>query len=172
MKAGIVTAALVVVSAASGARAQPLLSTEPPCDVTVPNGVVAGTTEPQGGSYGNALLSVGPFGLWAAGTIVFKPGGAGFVLPDGALNMKFGWMRAIPGKLNVSGRRIDSEAPALRSDIPCCYDPTGFQASALIFPTPGCWEVSALIGDRQDSKLTFVTKVVKIGDGPTSGRDR
>jgi hypothetical protein len=162
MKASIVTAALVVVSAASGAIAQPLLSTEPTCDVTVPNGVVAGTTEPQRGSHGNALLSVGPFGLWAGGTVVFKPGGAGFVLPDGALSMKFGWMRAIPGKLNVSGRRIDSEAPALRSDIPCCYDATGFQASALIFPTPGCWEVSALIGDRQDSKLTFVTKVVQV----------
>ena len=165
MKASIVTAALVVVSAASGAIAQPLLSTEPTCDVTVPNGVVAGTTEPQRGSYGNALLSVGPFGLWAGGTVVFKPGGAGFVLPDGALSMKFGWMRAIPGKLNVSGRRIDSEAPALRSDIPCCYDATGFQASALIFPTPGCWEVTGRVGT---ASLTFVTLVQRIGEGPSN----
>jgi hypothetical protein len=165
MKCCIVTVAIVVLSAASAPIAQQRPGAEPACAVTAPNSVVAGTTEPQRGSYGNALLSVGPFGLWADGTIVFRPGGAGFVTPDGALAMKFGWMRAVPGKLNVSGRRIDSEAAALRSDIPCCYDATGFQASALIFPTPGCWEVTAQIGDREDSKLTFVTRVVKIGNG-------
>ena len=172
MRCKIVAVAITIVSASSGPIAQQLVNTEPTCDVTLPNGVVAGgTTEPQRGSYGNALLSVGPFGLWADGTVIFKPGGAGVVLPDGALSMKFGWTRAIPGKLNVTGRRIDSEAAPLRSEIPCCYDPTGFQASALIFPTAGCWEVSAQIADRQDSKLTFVTKVIKIGDGPTSRRD-
>ena len=42
-----------------------------------------------------------------------------------------------------------------------------FQASYLIFSTPGCWEVNAQVGEREDSKITFVTKVVKIGDGPT-----
>jgi len=36
----------------------------------------------------------------------------------------------------------------------------------LIFPTPGCWEVTAQIGDRADSRITFVTRVEKIGDGP------
>ncbi|MGH9420011.1 MAG: hypothetical protein ACRD3J_08565, partial [Thermoanaerobaculia bacterium] len=66
---------------------------------------------------------------------------------------------------------IDSEAPPLRSDIPCCYDATGFQASALVFPMAGCWEVSAEIGDREDSKVTFVTRVVKIGGGPSARRD-
>jgi hypothetical protein len=73
MNPGIVTAALVVVSAASGALAQRLLSTEPPCDVTVPNGVVAGTTEPQRGSYRNALLSVACASL-TTGRQVFSNG--------------------------------------------------------------------------------------------------
>jgi hypothetical protein len=35
-----------------------------------------------------------------------------------------------------------------------------------MFPTPGCWEVTAQLGDLNESKLTFVTKVVKIGAGP------
>ena len=137
-----------------------------PCNVTAPNGIVAGSTERQESSYGNALLSVGPFGLWPEGTVVFKPGGAGFVTRDGALAMKFGWTRAVPGKLQVTGHRLDGPAGPLRLHAPCCYSDVGFQATSLIFPAPGCWEVSAQLGDREDSKLTFVTKVVKIGDGP------
>ena len=70
-----------------------------------------GLSERNEGSYGNALLSVGPFGLWPNGTVVFKPGGAGFQTKEGALGMKFGWTRGIRGKLNVTGRRIDADAP-------------------------------------------------------------
>ncbi len=43
------------------------------CYVTTPNGIVAGSSERYERSYGNALLSVGPFGLWPNGTVVFKP---------------------------------------------------------------------------------------------------
>jgi hypothetical protein len=43
------------------------------CRVTTPNGIVAGSSEQNETSYGNALLSVGPFGLWPNGTVVFKP---------------------------------------------------------------------------------------------------
>jgi len=75
------------------------------CHVTTPNGIVAGSSERNEKSYGNALLSVGPFGLWPNGTVVFKPGGAGFQTKDEGLGMKFGWTRGIPGKLNVTGRR-------------------------------------------------------------------
>jgi len=57
------------------------------------------------------------------GTVVFKPGGAGFQTKEGALGMKFGWTRGIRGKINQ-------------------------------------------VGDREDSKITFVTRVEKIGDGP------
>jgi hypothetical protein len=136
------------------------------CHVTTPNGIVAGSSERNEGSYGNALLSVGPFGLWPNGTVVFKPDGAGFQTQDGALGMKFGWTRGIRGKLNVTGRRIDGEAPPLRFETGTPNSDSGFLASYLIFPTTGCWEVTAQVGDREDSKITFVTRVEKIGDGP------
>ena len=135
------------------------------CRVTAPNGIVAGSSRRNGNSYGNTLLSVGPFGLWPGGTVVFKPGGAGFQTRDGALGMKFGWVRGIRGKLNVSGRRIDADAPPLRFEGTPNSD-SGFLASYLIFSTPGCWEVTAQIDGREDSKITFVTRVQKIGDGP------
>jgi hypothetical protein len=131
----------------------------PACSVTVANGVVAGFSEPSRGSYGNALLSVWGPPFYDAGWMVFGPGRISSVTEDGALGTKFGWMRAVEGKLAVTGRRIDGDAPPLRADIKCCFRPTGFQASHLIFPTPGCWEVVAQIGDVAESRLTFVTRV-------------
>jgi hypothetical protein len=141
-----------------------LKESSPVCDVTAPNGVVAGSNEPSPFSYGNKLLSVN--GLTPNGTIVFRPGGAGFVRPDGALGMKFGWTRAVLGDIHVIGHRLDGDANPPEADVRCCYGKTGFQASYLIFPTPGCWEVVAQIGDVLESRLTFVTRVVKIGEGP------
>ena len=137
--------------------------TAQPCPVTTPNGVFADGGEPHRDSHGSTKLSVGPFGLWSNGTVVFKPGGPGFVTPEGWLGMKFGWQRAVRGRLTVSGRRLDGPAPALLAESGGATE-TGFQATALIFPTPGCWEVTARAAD---ATLTFVTKVEKIGDGPT-----
>jgi hypothetical protein len=77
--------------------------------------------------------------------------------------MKFGWMRAVPGKLTVSGHRLDGDAPPLQADIKCCFKESGFQSSHLIFPTPGCWEVVAQLGDVPESRLTFVRQV-RIGE--------
>ena len=48
---------------------------------------------------------------------------------------------------------------------------TGFLASYLVFSTPGCWEVTAQVGDREDSKLTFITRVKKVGEGPDGGAE-
>jgi hypothetical protein len=158
---------LVAAAMTSSLSAQRLPQGDAPCSVTAPNGVVAGLLEQKDYSYGNSQLSVGPFGLWPDGTVIFRPGGPGFVTPDGALGMKFGWTRGIRGKLTVTGRRLDGDAPPLQADIKCCYGEVGFQASYLIFSTPGCWEVVAQIGEVEGSKLTFVTKVVKIGEGPT-----
>jgi hypothetical protein len=138
------------------------------CEVTRPNGIVAGTEQPEPNSYGNRQLSLGPFGLWPDGTVVFKPGGAGFITPDGSLGMKFGWTRGVGGQLRIEGHRLDASAPPLRSHIPNGYGEIGFQATALVFSSPGCWEVSGRVGD---ASLTFVTKVVKIGDGPSWRRD-
>jgi hypothetical protein len=129
------------------------------CPVTLPGN--------QGGLYGNDKLSVGPFGLWPNGTVTFRPGGPGFVTSDGALGMKFGWTRGVDGKLKATGRRLDGDAPPLRLHAPDGYGTSGFQASYLIFPTPGCWEVNAQVGEREDSRITFITNVVKIGQGPS-----
>lgn len=106
------------------------------------------------------VLTLGPFGLWPEGTIVFRPGGPGEILPDGSLAMKFGWTRGegLQGKLKIHGRRLDASAPPLRARIPDGYGDTGFQATALIFPTEGCWEVT---GEVADTRVTFVTRVVR-----------
>ena len=46
--------------------------TQVECVVTTPNGIAAGEDHPDPDSYGNADVSVGPFGLWPNGTVVFK----------------------------------------------------------------------------------------------------
>jgi hypothetical protein len=42
--------------------------------------------------------------------------------------------------------------------VPDGYGATGFQASAVSYPTEGCWEVTGRVGD---ASLTFVTLVLK-----------
>jgi hypothetical protein len=159
--------ALVVAVCSSPTIAQE--GAEVPCNVTAPNEVMPGSAEPQRGIHGNRLLAVGPFGLWPNGTVTFKPGGPGFLTRNGSLVMKFGWTLGNAGELKVSGHRLDGHAPPLRASIGRAIDPPNFKPSYLIFPTPGCWEVNAQIAGLEDSKLTFVTRVVKMGEGP-SGR--
>jgi hypothetical protein len=115
-------------------------------------------------SYGNQQLSVGPFGLWPDGNVVFRPGGPGFMTQDGSLGMKFGWTRAVSGQLKIEGHRLDGTARPLRFEIGSDNDDSGFVATSLVFPTPGCWEVTGRVGD---ASVTFVTMVTKIGDGPS-----
>jgi hypothetical protein len=122
------------------------------CPVTKPNG--------SRDEYRNAFLMTW---LWPDGTVVFKPGGAGTAREDGSLEMKFPWTLFIQGQLTIEGHRLDDSAPPLRAVIPKGYVDAGFQATTLIFPTAGCWEVTGHVGN---GRLTFVTQVVKIGDGP------
>ena len=98
--------------------------------------------------------------LWPDGAVVFKSGGPGFVLADGSLKMKFLWLLATDGPLTVSGRRLDAEARPLTTEMPNDFLGKGFQPSYLIFPTAGCWEVTAR---ANGSTLTFVTTVVTQG---------
>jgi hypothetical protein len=123
------------------------------CPVSQPN--TPGQLE-----YKNEFLGTA---LWPDGTVIFKPGGPGFVEEDGSLEMKFPWTRYVKGQLTIDGHRLDGSAPPLRAHIPPGYGDTGFQSTALIFPTPGCWEVTGHVGNRH---LIFLTRVVKIGDGP------
>jgi len=128
----------------------PLLSAEAAadCPVTKSNG-----NPPR---YGSEKLSTT---LWPEGTIIFRPGGPGSVLEDGALEMKFPWWRGVRGQLSIQGRRLDAPAPPMRAYIPHGYGEKGFQATGIIFPTEGCWEVT---GKVADASLRFVTRVIKV----------
>lgn len=166
---GIVLLLLLVANHSEGAqRAGAPAQSTPACAVTTPNGIAAGPEHPGRFGYGNRQVSIGPFGLWPEGTVVFKPGGAGFVTRDGSLGMKFGWQRGVRGQLRIEGHRLDASAPPLRSEVPEGYGDLGFQPTYLIFPTPGCWEVTGRVGE---ASVTFVTRVVKIGDGPAWRRN-
>jgi hypothetical protein len=134
------------------------------CDVTRANGQGTFIEGLSPELYGNVLISTD---LWPDGTIVFRPGGPGFVTDAGALGMKWGWRRAVRGQLRIEGRRLDGSAPPLRAEIPAGYGDFGFQSSALIFPTTGCWEVTGRVGT---ASLTFVTLVQRIGTGPSTRR--
>ena len=125
------------------------------------------TVAPPGGEVGDSGLRV-VIG-WPNGEVVFRPGGPGFVTNDGALGMKFGWYRDVRGRLTIEGRRLDGDSPPLRSEVNNGYGESGFQATYVIFPTPGCWEVTGRVAD---ASVTFITRVVKIGDGPTWHRGR
>ena len=130
------------------------------CAVTTPNGRAISEDArtraglpPSSMFYGNDSLATM---LWPDGTVVFRPGGPGSVLADGALRMKFIWVKRPGATLRIEGTRLDGPAPSLRFDIPGGFDGEYFQPSALIFPAPGCWKVTARAGGKS---LTFVTRV-------------
>jgi beta-lactamase regulating signal transducer with metallopeptidase domain len=65
------------------------------------------------------------------------------------------WMRPANTELKISARRLDGDAPQLSVGPAAPYQ-TGFIGVGLVFPSAGCWEVTASAGN---SKLTFVTRV-------------
>jgi hypothetical protein len=103
-------------------------------------------------AFGNADLWVG--GLGDRGVIVADHR---FIESDGSIGWKLGWYRIVSGSLTISGRRLDADAPPLRSSVPDGYGTHGFQSSGVYFPTEGCWEVTGTVGG---SSLTFVTFVI------------
>src|SRR5215218_4362910 len=153
--------AVTVIALCTGvvALAQSTATGNRSCSVTLP-GTLAQTEQ---GFYGTKELAFS--GPWADGTVVFKPSGPGFGLSDGSLSMKFGWQRGVRGALTIDGRRLDAVAPPLRAHIPNGYGDIGFQAIAIVFPTPGCWEVTGRVGSVS---LTFTTKVIKLSAAPSS----
>jgi len=150
-------------SAAASAPLPPSASLA--CPVTLPPGAPppAVPPSPPAGFYGNGTLWTI---LWLQGRVVFAPGGPGFVLPDGSLGMKWPWIPAVPVQPTVTGRRLDGAAApawAALNGPAATQDYQRFYPSYLIFPTPGCWEITARIGA---ASLTFVTLVVKVDGGP------
>jgi hypothetical protein len=137
-----------------------------PCPVTVPNRNPPPGETPTPTHHGNNTLWTQ---LWPGGTVVFKPGGPGRVLEDGSLEMKWPWWRGERGLVALEGKRLDRTAPPLRARIPTGYGDIGFQPAALVFPTPGCWEVT---GRLKEATLRFVVRVEKIGEEPTRPKDQ
>ena len=123
------------------------------CGVTQPNG-----SQPPDGNIGGALIH-GNGSLWVAmppsNVVVTEPSAGG------TIQTKYPWWRAVTGTLRIEGRRLDGPAAGLTAtDVPDGYGVTGFQASAVTFPTEGCWEVTGRVGE---ASLTFVTLVLKAG---------
>ena len=122
------------------------------CQVTPPNGNI------PPGQHGNPGADRAPyFGNDRLGTVLY-PNGIVRETPgrDGSVAQKFPWWRGVRGHLKITDQRLDATAPPLRARIPAGYGPTGFQATALVFPTQGCWRVQATAGA---ASLSFVTRV-------------
>lgn len=127
---------------------------QPPCPVTPyatgrpPDSHTASFTETW---YGNEALWAGLSpaynGTWYAGS----------------QGLKVLWYRSVAGKLTVEGQRLDAAAPSLQADIPAGYGNSGYQASGLVFPAEGCWEV---IGRVAGQALRFVVSVHPAAENP------
>jgi hypothetical protein len=76
--------------------------------------------------------------------------------------MKFPWWRKADAPLEITERRLDATAPPLRAEIGRSSD-VHMVPTYIIFPTPGCWEVTGKVGEVS---LVFVTRVVKVGNDP------
>lgn len=120
---------------------------------STPDEPCAATTPDSGGSYANGLLSTQ---LSPSGVVPAR------VEPDGSLFWKFGWTpNGIKGVLTVRGERLDSPSPPMHvRGVHWGYSSTGRGgwASAVQFPTEGCWRIT---GRVRDVSLTFVVKVVR-----------
>jgi hypothetical protein len=131
--------------------------TPPACPGTQPNGSLPLGEQNASPDYlGNGdLWTV----LWPERRIEFEPDGPGDFRADGSLAMKFPfwWGDAAVGDLSITGMRLDGAAPGLTAEDPEGYGGHGFHASALVFPTAGCWEITATAGGRS---LSFTTEVV------------
>lgn len=77
---------------------------------------------------------------------------------QGRLSSKIGWFVGVPGPLQGAARRLDGSARQTgRLDAP--HQQTiapRMQASSLIVPAEGCWEVAARVADQT---LVFIYRI-------------
>ena len=107
-------------------------------------------------SHGNGHLWVE---LWPQGNVRATRDD---IRPDGSITVKVPWTRGVSGRPTITGKRLDAQAPPARARVPD-YGRRGFQSSLVVFPTPGCWQVTGRVGGVS---LTFVIKVVAPADQP------
>lgn len=127
-------------------------SASPSCPVTRPNDAAPPGNGPAkyGYRHGGLWVELWPFGV----TLVGKSD----VTASGSLGVKIPWYRYGKGSLNIRATRLDKPAPPARTHIPSGYGSTGFQSSAVYFPSEGCWKI---VGTAGHAQLAFVTIVLK-----------
>lgn len=155
----LVIVALVPVAAVAGIGANEALSkmnqpTTAICPVSEANGrVPAGAPS---GLIGNGRLASSAYSVVEASPRTLRP--------DGSISEKFWWFgaRDLVGQLRISGTRLDRRARPLRASVhEGAIENTPqlrFWASAITFPTPGCWKVVGRVGTVQ---LAFVVRVAE-----------
>jgi len=74
-----------------------------------------------------------------------------------AYTTTFPWWRLTRGRLTVSAERLDGPSGGFRADVPDGYGDIGFQATGLVWPSPGCWRVTGSIAGQSLSFVTWVT---------------
>lgn len=158
----LVLAILGAPGAGSAAAATPTAAAPANCPVTpytVGTPDAPQTTVSSGASF--TLTWYGNQDLWAGLDRAYR--GQWYAAPAG---IKVLWVRLAPGRLTVEGHRLDGAAPPLRADIPQGYGDAGIQASGLVFPTPGCWQVTGRVPGHA---LQFVVAVHPAAENPVTG---
>ncbi len=161
----ILVALLLSGCAGQGPSAQPVKSPQPATQATAIEPPVAPTADMK--AFEPCAVTP-PVIQHPSDTDVFGdgPGAEWYCDPDNGLcavkngawragGIKIGWRKPPGARFDVSGRRLDAEAPPLKATIPDGY-PGTFQASGLTFPTEGCWEVEAR---TDETTLRFVVQV-------------
>lgn len=130
------------------------------CPVTEPNGMTPPGEQSNPLHHGNGDIYTA---LWPDGIIPFSANGPGTIRADGSLLMKFPWWRGegVSGPLQIRGRDLSGGLGEVSAEIPEGYGETGFQASGLVFPEEGCWEITATVGDTE---LVIVQEVIRSTD--------
>jgi hypothetical protein len=128
-------------------------SAENTCPVTEPEWAKPPEDSAVGGTpaFGNYFVNEDR-SMWAS---AWWTGQDESYLRMGEAGIKVGWFRPAGATLAITGQRLDAQASPLEAHVPCCY-PTRFQATGLMFPTEGCWQVAA---KAADSELSFVVWV-------------
>jgi hypothetical protein len=85
-----------------------------------------------------------------------RAGEPGELRSDGPLVMRFPWWRAkgVEGEIRTTGRWLNGDRMVLAAEVHPDFGLDGCQASALVFPSDGCWKATACVGA---ARLAFVT---------------